>query len=221
MTIGSALGPPPRKRGSYAKTAETRSRILAAAHDVARELGFHGVSLAEVAHRAGVAVGNVSYHFGSREELLHEVMQGVADRLREAVVQAGVAGRDVFERGEAALRAYLAFLRAHPWYVQMSEQVRSHRPDIYRRNLVFWLDLHRSAVREGIEEGTLRPMTDEELTATAYLIVGAHYFVDQMIEGTGGQSYPGDDIVVAAYMKLFRGGLESARERKPSQESES
>ncbi len=32
-----------------------------------------------------------------------------------------------------------------------------------------------------------------------------------MIEGIDGRQYPGDDVVVEAYMKLFRGGLEQSR----------
>lgn len=205
----------PRKRGNYAKTAETRGRILVAARQVAEELGFHGVSLSEVAKRAGVAVGNVGYHFGSREELLREVMQTVTAQIQEDVLLAGAPGRDMFERGEAGVRAYLAFVHEHPAYGRISAEVRHHHPDIYREGLAGWVELQRAAIRGGIHEGTLRPMTDDEISATAYLIVGAHYFLDQMIEGIDGQPYPGDDVVVASYMRLFRGGLEKSRRRDP------
>ncbi len=208
----------PRKRGNYAKTVETRGRILAAARDTAEDLGFHGVSLSEVATRAGVAVGNVSYHFGSREELLREVMQSISAQLQQDVVLAGVSGHDLFERGEAGIRAYLSFIHRHPAYARMSEQVRHHEPAIYNESLATWVALQRAAIQEGIDEGTLRPMTAEEISATAYLIIGAHYFLDQMIEGIGGEAYPGDDIVVTAYMKLFRGGLEQSRRRGTRQE---
>ncbi len=206
-----------RKRGNYAKTAETREKILAAAMQTAEDLGFHGVSLSEIAKRAGVAVGNVSYHFGSREELLREVMQTVTAQLQQDVLVAGVSGRNAFERGEAGIRAYLSFIHRHPAYARMAEQVRHHHPEIYRENLAAWLALQRAAIEQGIKEKTLRPMTDDEISATAYLIIGAHNFLDQMIEGIDGREYPGDDVVVDAYMKLFRGGLEQSLRRGPKE----
>lgn len=205
---------PARKRGSYAKTAETRAKILQAARDSAEDLGFHGVSLSDVAHRAGVAIGNVSYHFGSREELIREVMESVTKQVQESVVRAGVRGRDLFERGEAGIRAYLSFVHEHPAYARIAAEVRHHHPDIYREGLEAWVDLHRGTIRQGIAEGTVRPMSDGEITATAYLIVGAHYFLDQMIEGIGVSDYPGDDVVVASYMRLFRSGLAGGAERE-------
>ena len=203
----------PRRRGAYAKSAETRGKILAAALEVAEDVGFHGVSLTEIAKRAGVAVGNVGYHFGSRDELLREAMQAVTARVQQHVVQAGISGNDIFERGEAGVRAFLTFLHEHPTYTRLSEEVRHHHPDFHRENLASWVELQRSEIRRGVEEGSLRPMSEDEISATAYLVVGAHYFLDQMIEGIDGRTYPGDDVVTEAYMKLFRGGLERSRRR--------
>lgn len=203
---------PRRRRGNYAKTAETRGKILSAAVAAAEVLGLTGVSLSEVAQRAGVAVGNVSYHFGSREELLREVTDTVTRQVQEAVLRAG-SGGDIFERGEAGIRTYLAFVHEHPGYARISAEVRHHHPELYRDGLAGWVELQRNAVRDGIREGALRAMTEEEVSATAYLIVGAHYFLDQMIEGIDGRTYPGDDVVVDAYMQLFRGGLQKPAPR--------
>ncbi len=210
----TAIKPGPRRRGAYAKSAETRQKILDAALDAAEDLGFHGVSLTEIAKRAGVAVGNVSYHFGSRDELLREAMQTVTSQIQQHVVQAGVSGDDIFERGEAGVRAFLAFLHEHPNYTRLSEEVRHHHPEFHRENLASWVELQRSEIRRGVEEGSLRAMREDEISATAYFVVGAHYFLDQMIEGIDGRTYPGDDVVTEAYMKLFRGGLEQSRRRE-------
>ena len=59
-------------RGSgsgYAKSRDTRARILAAALAEASDAGFHKTSVARIAARAGVAIGNLNYHFGSLREL--------------------------------------------------------------------------------------------------------------------------------------------------------
>ena len=62
----------PTGRAPYAKSRDTRARILAAALAEASDSGFHKTSVARIAARAGVAVGNLHYHFGSRRELLRE-----------------------------------------------------------------------------------------------------------------------------------------------------
>ena len=69
-------------RAGYAKSRDTRARILAAALEEASIAGFHRASVARIAGRAGVAVGNLHYHFVSRRELLRELMRSlVADLL--------------------------------------------------------------------------------------------------------------------------------------------
>lgn len=203
------------KRGSYAKSADTRERILAAAAGVAGEVGLHAVSVARIAERAGVAVGNLHYHFGSLDELLRELMQHVADRLTAEILQAVEHSGDVFAREEAAFRAYLAYVRRNPTYVRLAEEARMHQPDIYHGVLAAWLDFLCESIREGIASGVLRPLRDEEITALAHYLIGARYFLDQMIQGLHGREYPGDDVVVATYMRLLRAGL-AADGRRPS-----
>lgn len=206
VTRGRAAGPR-RKRGEYAKSAETRERILTAAAAVAGEVGVHAVSVARIAERAGVAVGNLHYHFGSLDELMRVVMQHVADWLTSEILQAIESGGDVFAREEAAFRAYLAFVRRNPTYVRLAEEARVHHPEIYHSVLKTWLDLFGENLRDGIASGEVRPMSDQELHALTHYLIGARYFVDQMIQGLHGQTYPGDDAVVASYMNFVRCGL--------------
>ena len=207
----TTTSPERAKRGRYAKTAETQGKILAAAWDVAQERGFHKVSLSEVASRAEVAVGNVSYHFGSREELVRSLMANVAEQVMEHVIQPTVGGRDYFERVEAGLRGYLDFVHRHPAYVRMGDQLRHHRPEIHRGYADAWLELHTSGILQGIEEGALRPMSDGEIATTARFIIGVSYSLEQMIESVDGHDYPGDDVVVETFMKMLRGGVERSR----------
>ena len=206
--VDSNLGSTPRnKRGAYAKSADTKQKILDAARDVAGEEGFHGVSVAKIAARAGVAVGNLHYHFGSLDDLLRELMEQVTDQITSEALQAAESTGDVFEREEAVLRAYLAFVRRNPTYVRLAEEVRVHHPDIYNRVLGMWLELTRVSLEDGIADGTLRPMDRTEVAALAHYLIGARYFLDQMIEGAHGHAYAGDDVVVSTYMKLLRAGL--------------
>jgi AcrR family transcriptional regulator len=195
------------RRGAYAKSADTREKILAAAREVAGEAGFHGVSVAKIAERAGVAIGNLHYHFGSLDDLLRELMERITEQITNEALQAMENTGDVFEREEAVFRAYLAFVHRNPTYVRLAEEVRVHHPDIYQRTLSLWVELLRASLQEGIDSGVLRPMSPEEIGALGHYLIGARYFLDQMIEGVHGQEYPGDEVVVATYMNLLRAGL--------------
>lgn len=199
--------PRPRKRGRYAKSSETRERILAAAFAVAGKVGLHRASVARIAERAGVAVGNLHYHFGSRDDLLRELMQWVLDELLGEMRAATAESRDFLSSEEASMRAYLSFVHRNPAYVRLAEEARLHHPELYREGMVMWLALLREAIEAGIEAGELRAMDEREIAAQAHFLLGARYFLDQMIEGVDGRDYPGDDTVVAAYLDLIRGGL--------------
>lgn len=199
--------PPSGSRGPYAKSGKTRERILQAAFEVAGELGIHRASVARIAARAGVAVGNLHYHFGSRDELLACVMEWRVAELHAEVEAAMPDGATALEREEAALRTYLAYVRRHPAHVRLAEEIRLHQPALYRKAIDLWLSMWCEGLREGVARGELRAMDEEEIAATAHFLLGARYFLDQMIAGTGGRAYPGDDVVVQSYMNLVRNGL--------------
>jgi AcrR family transcriptional regulator len=202
-TPDAAIG----RRGPYAKSSRTRERILEAAFEVAGEVGLHRVSVAAIADRAGVAVGNLHYHFGSREVLLFELMNSVQQELLSVVenVIADVPGYLAAE--EALIRAYLAFVHRNPAYVRLAEESRLHQPELYREGIATWLRLIREGLEEAGREGEFRSMGPDEIASAAHFILGARYFLDQLIEGVDGRVYPGDETVVATYMDFIRNGL--------------
>jgi len=72
--------------------ADTRTRILEAARELAIEAGFRRFSIGKVAERAGVSRMTVYYQFGTRDELFkalfdHMAARGRLDRLSEVFEQ--------------------------------------------------------------------------------------------------------------------------------------
>ncbi len=131
----------PSGRASYAKSRDTRARILAAALAEASDSGFHKTSVAGIAARAGVAVGNLHYHFGSRRGLLRELMGSlVADLMSRLHVADPDDSADFFDRQRAGLLVYLDYLRANPAHVRLADEIRLHEPDLYRRAVAGWDD---------------------------------------------------------------------------------
>jgi AcrR family transcriptional regulator len=192
-------------RAGYAKSRDTRARILAAALAEASEAGFHKASVAGIAERAGVAVGNLHYHFGSRRELLRELMGSLVADLMARLHAADAADRaDFFERQRAALLVYLDYLRANPAYIRLADEIKLHEPDLYRRAVAGWVERMAARIRMGIAQGTLRPMDEAEITAQAHFLLGARHFLEQITEDADG---PRDEAVVDAYLALVRDGL--------------
>ncbi len=60
-----------------------RAQLLEATIDYAIEHGLSDLTLRPLADALGVMPNTLVHHFGSKEELLSEVLNGVRDRLRE------------------------------------------------------------------------------------------------------------------------------------------
>ena len=63
---------------------ETRNRILDTAERLFGEEGFRAVSLRRITAAAGVNLASIHYHFGSKEELLDELVMRKAGPVNEA-----------------------------------------------------------------------------------------------------------------------------------------
>jgi AcrR family transcriptional regulator len=63
--------------------ADTRAAILRAALELIAENGFLGSPTSRIAREAGVGVGSIYRYFKDKEELIHEVFNGVAKDMRQ------------------------------------------------------------------------------------------------------------------------------------------
>jgi AcrR family transcriptional regulator len=195
----------PADHAGYAKSRETRARILRAALAEVSDAGFHKASLARIAGRAEVALGSVNYHFGTREELMQELMTALMVDLMARLDAADASeGGDFFERERAALLAYLDHVRAQPALVRLADEIKLHDPDLYRRGADRMAARMAARIRDGIDEGTLRTLDDLEIAAQAQFLLGARHFLERMVDDGSGL---GDEAVVDSYLGLVRDGL--------------
>jgi TetR/AcrR family transcriptional regulator len=95
---------------------ETRERIVEAALETFAERGFRGASTREIAQRAGVNQGLITYHFRSKEELWRAAADRVFGQLRKSLGEslASLASGDPRERARAAIRQFVRFAAVHP-----------------------------------------------------------------------------------------------------------
>ena len=195
-----------RRRG-YAKSVETRAQILEAALAEASERGLHKTSVSRIASRANAAVGSLHYHFGSRNQLLREMMRKLMADLfvRLAAADADDKG-DFFGHHRAELLAYLQYLRANPAHIRLVDEIKFLEPELYRQGVAAWVDQIVARLRAGMTDGSVRAMDEDEVVAQAHFLLGARHFLEEMLEPDDRDR---DSVVVDAYIGLVRDGLGS------------
>jgi AcrR family transcriptional regulator len=128
----------PRGTAAFMGKAErTQAVILDAAESLFAESGYDAVSMRDVADSAGVPLGLINYHFGSKEKLFEAVIARRADELnarrRAALAAIGKSAPNTIEAVLAAfLRPYLDLsLRGGPGWRSygklIAETGQSHR----------------------------------------------------------------------------------------------
>ncbi|MFC9995166.1 TetR/AcrR family transcriptional regulator [Nocardia sp. NPDC127526] len=158
MPNASSRAAKPRRR--YAKRltpADRREQLLDAALNLVVENGFAAVSIAAVAERSGVTRPVVYDLFGSRDEVLTELIERESARMQAAVARSMAAAQaeaTVPEAVSASLRQFLEEVRAMPatWRLvyfpidgvppvlrERVEKTRDELRDPYRSLLGDWL----------------------------------------------------------------------------------
>ena len=97
------------RRRRRADGEQTRARVVDAAIESILAKGYYQTSSNEIARRAGVTWGTIQHQFGTREQLLLEVMNERWHRLQRAVATATIDGDTL----EARLHAVLEVLAVH------------------------------------------------------------------------------------------------------------
>jgi AcrR family transcriptional regulator len=97
----------------------TLEALLRAAQEVFAERSVEEVTVEEIAARAGVAVGSIYNHFGSKSGLYAAVVQRALDLDRRYMDLAYTADRGPVDRLYAAADQYLRFYLDNPRYFRM------------------------------------------------------------------------------------------------------
>ncbi|MEU4604862.1 TetR/AcrR family transcriptional regulator [Kribbella sp. NPDC023972] len=154
----------PRKR-------RTMDALVRAGQEIFSERSVEDVTVEEIAERAGVAVGSIYNHFGSKAGLQAAVVEHALEADRHYMDRAYTADRSPVEQLYAAAEQYLDFYLDHPDYFRMlafpgqpgqyqAGQELSERlvraVDDQNRRLV-------EALRQGIASGDLRAVDPEEV----------------------------------------------------------
>jgi AcrR family transcriptional regulator len=94
-----------------------RDQLVECAIDAIVELGFQRASVAEVARRAGVSKGVVTYHFPAKEELIRAVVTDVLGTMvdyLEPRLRAAEPGTYPERYPTVYITEWMGYLRSHP-----------------------------------------------------------------------------------------------------------
>jgi AcrR family transcriptional regulator len=92
---------------------QRREVILAAAEETFGRCGYHGASLDDVAHAAGVSKALIYEHFASKRELHGSLLDARAAEIFARVEAAVERGEDGEQRLRNGIDAFLAFVEEH------------------------------------------------------------------------------------------------------------
>ncbi|MBT8335537.1 MAG: TetR/AcrR family transcriptional regulator [Gemmatimonadetes bacterium] len=86
---------------------------MRAGRELFAEQGYDGASVRAITSRAEANLGAITYHFGSKQALYHEVLRSMVVPLRDRVAE--VASRDAppLDRLDAVVEAYFRHFAAH------------------------------------------------------------------------------------------------------------
>jgi len=164
MGEGVARRGPGRPAGS--KSQEGRAALVRAAREILAERGLPGITLREVAERAGVQATLVSYYFGGKEGLLRAVIDLVSGEVGELIAQAISQEGSVQQRLRSLIEGWVIAMAADPYGPRlMTERVlfaEDRLIDDFVRNFARPnLEAIRSLLAEGRRRGEIRDVAPE------------------------------------------------------------
>jgi AcrR family transcriptional regulator len=102
----------PAENRSFAETAR-RAQIVGCAIDAIAGMGFANASVDQIAKRAGVSKGVITYHFPNKEEIVNAVIENVFAEGRAYMVPRIMAETSWAGRLRAYIETGLEFIDAH------------------------------------------------------------------------------------------------------------
>jgi TetR/AcrR family transcriptional repressor of uid operon len=153
---------------------DRRSEILAAAQRCFVRSGFHGASMQDICHEAGMSPGNLYRYFPSKEALI----AGIAERDRAEVAQE-FASADLSRGFFAVLEgmAYHHFSERPDEQVKLCTEIMSEarrHPEIARISAAFDADVKKwiiDLLRAGAERGDIARDLDFDAVTTMLMVI--------------------------------------------------
>jgi TetR/AcrR family transcriptional regulator, cholesterol catabolism regulator len=187
----------------------SRDLILESAAQVFCQKGYNGASMADIAKVVGLQKATLYHHFGSKQEILAELLDRAMEIVTENMTQVLLLDCRPDEKIKLAMRAYLQVLCEQPDLSSvLLLEYRSLEKELYKRHIVnrdkfekLWRDL----IREGVDSGTLR---SESVSMTVRAMLGVMNWTITWYRSEGKLS--GEEIA-DMFSNLFLDGISTKK----------
>lgn len=160
--------------GQAVARGEGRSNICEAAVRLFNEQGYDSVSLRQIAAEAGTTIGNLTYHFRRKEDLLAAILTDLHQGFSESLDRS-LRGRDLVARLLELFVENEANHARYPFYFENLSQIMTSSPSIKAENDAFARDLYeyyRWAFGQLVRDGWLSHKADGGTpSALAYVLI--------------------------------------------------
>ena len=139
--------------------SDTQSVILDAARQLFARHGYDGASVRAITQRAGVNLGAITYHFGSKRGLYTAVLEDGVRPLARRVARAAQADGTARERMLGVVEAYFDHFTDHPDLPHLLLQevaAGKEPPDVILEIVQSVKQTIASLQMEGVEDGSVR-----------------------------------------------------------------
>lgn len=162
---------------------QRREAIVDAAEQVFETTGFDASTMDEIARAARVSRALVYLYFKNKQEVSLAICQRALLLLRDKFIAASAAADNGHDQVAAIGRAYIQFANDHPLYFAAVSRFESHTPgdleDDSSEYAVFQCghtlhEITMQCLRNGIDDGSIRPDLDDLLAAALSLWASVH-----------------------------------------------
>jgi TetR/AcrR family fatty acid metabolism transcriptional regulator len=112
LIVQSEIVPTGQEERSFIENAR-RAQIIDCAINTIAELGYSNASLAEIAKRAGISKGVISYHFAGKSELMQQIINTVMEKAGAVMLPRILAEHTATGMLRAYIESNLEFLDSH------------------------------------------------------------------------------------------------------------
>ena len=159
--------------------AATRRRLLDAARALATKGGYEGVSMRQVAAKAGVSAPTAYLYFSSKDHLLVDVLVDLVGQTTETLSSRPRRGRSPVDRAVATLRRAVQNLEQAPnLYIAMTRAYISGSPEVAHARVAMesstrrWIDLALGESEVGDRDAIVRILEAVLFASMVGLVTG-------------------------------------------------
>lgn len=204
----SKLPPARKKRLSREERAESaKQELFRAAASVIAEHGYSKASISKITAAAGVAQGTFYLYFGSRQDILDELLPHVGAEILEFIRERVRGAKNFYDMEERGLRAYFEYLDSNPGFSRILNEAEAVAPIAHRSHFKMLTDRYLGALSHWIKKGDIRHFEPGELETLAYMMMSARSYLYMLYNKDRSNGIDSYEKIVGTYMKTIRNGV--------------